>query len=377
MNDLSCPAFPAIPQRPIFDEISWRLRLVFSFGHRKLNCLEVIHMNVATTRIEPTKTAMSMEYKHDRPLTACHWEPKSRFIFFGAEDNLVHRYDVANNSVVSLAAHDSWVRSYGTSPDGAVLYSGGYDGRLGFWPVAAKQPEPIRLIDAHTGWLRAIAVSPDGRFVATCGNDLLVKLWNVDDGSLVQEFSGNKSHVYNLAFSRDSASLISCNHRGTVTSWSLESGMPRELVTVEALHKYDKTFRADIGGARGIALCGDGTQVGLGGITNVTNAFAGVGEVAIALVNLHDGKLERVMQSKDKQRGCIWGVVHHPDSFWIGLCGGSGGWLFFWKDDAENEFHKLKLKSDGRGMSISPDQTRIAVAHADRHLRIYALHETK
>ena len=211
--------------------------------------------------------------------------------------------------------------------------------------------------------------------MATCGNDLLVKLWNADDGALLQEFTGNKSHVYNLAFSSDSKSLISCDHKGAVISWSLDSGKPRELVTVEALHKYDKTFRADIGGARGIALRSDGAQVGLGGITNVTNAFAGVGEVAIALVNLSDGKLERVMQSKDKQRGSIWGVAHHPDAFWIGLCGGSGGWLFFWKDDAENEFHKLKLKSDGRGMSVSPDQTQLAVAHADRHLRSYTLVE--
>ncbi len=331
--------------------------------------------DTAPAKVDPEKTALSLEYKHNRPLTACHWELQSRFIFFGAEDHLVHRFDLASKAVVSLAAHDSWVRSFGSSLDGEVLYSGGYDGRLGFWPVAAEKPEPIRMIDAHTGWLRAIAVSPDGKYVATCGNDLLVKLWNADDGTLVKEFEGNKSHVYNLVFSQDSSCVVSCDLKGVVISWSLDSKEPRELVTVEALHKYDTTFRADIGGARGIALRSDGAQVALGGITNVTNAFAGVGEVAIALVNLGDGKLDRVMQSKDKQRGCIWGVAHHPDGFWIGLSGGSGGWLMFWKGDADNEFHKLKLKSDGRGMSISPDRTQLVVAHADNHLRTYTLYE--
>jgi len=326
-------------------------------------------------KTDPQKTSLSLEYKHGRPLTACHWEPKSRFIFFGAEDNLVHRFELSSGTVISLAAHDSWVRAFGSSLDGEVLFSGGYDGRLIFWPAAAEKPEPLRAIAAHQGWIRAIAVSPDGRCIATCGNDLLVKLWDATEGTLIKEFKGHKSHVYNLAFSQDSSSLVSCDHKGVVNLWAIDSHEPRELLTVEALHGYDTTFRADIGGARGIALRSDGAQLALGGISNVTNAFAGVGETAITLVNLVEGKLDRVLQSKDKTKGTIWGVAHHPDGFWIGLSGGGGGgWLCFWKGDTDHEFFKLKLKSDGRGMSLSPDHTQLVVAHADMHLRTYALH---
>lgn len=331
--------------------------------------------NVGPAKVDPQKAALSLEHKHNRPLTACHWEPRSRFLFFGAEDHLVHRFDLASKSVVSLAAHDSWVRSFGSSRDGEVLYSGGYDGRLGWWPAAAENPKPIRMVEAHTGWLRAIAVSPSGNYVATCGNDRLVRMWNADDGTLAREFRGHKSHVYNLAFAQDASSIVSCDHKGVVISWSLESGKPRTLATVKALHGYDTTFRADIGGARSIALHSGGAQVALGGITNVTNAFAGVGEVAIALVNLADGKLVRVLKSKDKRKGCMWGVAHHADGFWVGLSGGGGGWLMFWRGDTDNEFHKLKLKSDGRGMSVSPDGTKLCVAHADNHLRTYTLHK--
>ena len=46
-------------------------------------------------KVNPQKTALAREHKHNRPLTACHWEPKSRFIFFGAEDNLAHRFELA------------------------------------------------------------------------------------------------------------------------------------------------------------------------------------------------------------------------------------------------------------------------------------------
>ncbi|MGE3779780.1 MAG: WD40 repeat domain-containing protein, partial [Pirellulaceae bacterium] len=299
-------------------------------------------------KVDPKQTVLRREHAHGRPLTACYWEPRARYIFFGAEDNAVHRFELASGKVVSLAAHDSWVRSLGSSPDGEVFYSGGYDGRLIFWPATGEAPRPLRTIEAHQGWIRALAVSPDGRYVATCGNDRQVRLWDAATGERVREYKGHAAHVYNLIFASDSASLISCDLRGVVHCWSLDSDAPRTLVTVEKLHGYDTTFRADIGGARCIALSGDGRQVALGGIMNVTNAFAGVGEVAVALVNLQ-GKLDGVLEAKDKTKGTMWGVAYHPGGFWIGLSGGGGGgWLFFWQGDASPEFFQLKLKHDGR-----------------------------
>lgn len=328
----------------------------------------------AIAAVNPEQTKVLREYKHDRPLTACHWDPQARFIFCGAEDNLVHRCDVNSGQIVSLSAHDSWVRAFGSSVDGEILFTGGYDGRLIWWPAAVEKPEPLRIIEAHQGWIRAIAVSPDGTSIATCGNDRIIKVRDTVDGTLVQEFSGHKSHVYNLIFSKDSRSLFSCDLMGVVNAWSLDSETPRMLATVEQLHGYDTTFRADIGGARSIAIRADGGQLALGGITNVSNAFAGVGEIVVALVNPADGKLDVVLQSKDKTTGTTWGLAWHPDGFWIGLSGGGGGgWLYFWKGDTAQEFFRLQLKNDGRGMSLSPDGTQVAVAHADSHLRTYSM----
>ncbi len=329
---------------------------------------------IPTASVDPQQTKLLQEYKLDRPLTACQWDPLSRFIFCGAEDNLVHRIDPASGQTVSLTAHDSWVRAFGCSPDGATLYSGGYDGRLIYWPAAAEKPEPSRIIDGHQGWIRAIAVSSDGQHVATCGNDRMVKVWDAAAGTLVREFPGHGSHVYNLIYSLDSRWLYSCDLMGIVIAWSLDSVMPKTLVTVEQLHGYDTTFRADIGGARSIAIRGDSGQCALGGITKVSNAFAGVGEITVALINPADGKLDLVLQSKDKTIGTTWGLAWHPDGFWVGLSGGvGGGWLYFWKGDSAEEFFRLKLKNDGRGMSLSPDGNQLAVAHADNHLRTYSL----
>ncbi|MBM4077135.1 MAG: hypothetical protein FJ267_16005, partial [Planctomycetes bacterium] len=295
--------------------------------------------------VNPQQTKLLKEYQLDRPLTSCHWDPRSRFIFCGAEDFLVHRIDPASGQRVSLAAHDSWVRAFGFSSDGERLYSGGYDGRLIYWPASAEKPEPLRMIEAHQGWIRAIAVSPDGSSIATCGNDRLIKIWDAVSGALVREYRGHESHIYNLIYSPDSRMLFSCDLKGVVNAWTLDSEQPRTLVTVKELHGYDTTFRADIGGARSIALRADGGQLALGGITKVSNAFAGIGEVIVALVNPADGKLDLVLQSKGIT-GTIWGLAWHPDGFWCGLSGGSGGWLFFWKGDVADEFFRLPLKSE-------------------------------
>lgn len=325
-------------------------------------------------QIVPEQTRLSLEYKHTRPLTACHWEPTSRFIFFGAEDHLVHRFDLSTQTAIPLAAHDSWVRGFASSPDGETFYSGGYDGRLVWWPALAEKPEPLRIVDAHRGWIRALATSPDGKYIASCGNDLVVNVWDAAMGTLVHKFAGHQSHVYQVQFTQDSSTVFSCDLKGLVKSWTIGSGQSRDVATVKALHEYDTTFRADIGGARSIALRTDGRQLALGGITNVSNAFAGVGEIVVALVEPGEGKIDLQLQSKDKIAGAVWGVAHHPGGFWIGLSGGGGGgWLHFWKGDVNHEFFNLKLKSDGRGLSVSPDRTQLAVAHADSFLRTYKL----
>ena len=333
--------------------------------------------------VDPAKTRKTAEYKHGRPLTACYWEPRGRFVFFGAEDNLIHRYDVAAKTAVPLAAHDSWVRAFAATPDGETLLSGGYDGRLIWWPASAEKPAPQRVVDAHGGWVRAVAISPSGKRVATCGNDRLVKEWDIESGALVRTLAGHSSHVYNVCYGKDDATLYSCDHRGAVMAWTLlppggaagdSAASPGvEIAKVEALHFYDTTFRADIGGARSIALRGDGARLALGGITNVSNAFAGVGEVAVAVVDPAARKLETLLIAKEKTQGAVWGVAHHPDGFWIGLSGGGGGWLLFWKGDVANEFFRYKLPADGRGLGMSPDSSQLAIAHSDSHLRLYAM----
>jgi WD40 repeat protein len=326
---------------------------------------------------DPTKTHELSKWKHARPLTACRFDPTGKYVFSGAEDNTVQRWEIATGTMTPFAAHDSWVRAIGFSPSGEHVYTGGYDGRLIWWNTAAEKPEPIRKLEpAHTGWLRALMVSPDGQTIATCGNDKLIKLWSAADGQPLGELAGHESHVYNIAFHPSQPMLASCDLKGVVKQWDWkEKKHVKDLATAAALYKYDTTFRADIGGARSIAFSTDGKLLALGGITNVTNAFAGIGNPAVVTFDWDAGTISKTHVAKAPLNGTAWGVKHHPDGYWIGLSGGGGGgMLYFWKPDAVNEFALFKTADHGRDMDLHPDGRRVVVAHSDAHLRLYGLH---
>jgi WD40 repeat protein len=339
---------------------------------------EANNTTTATEPADPTKTHEISKWKHTRALTACRFDPTGTYVFTGAEENAVQRWDFATGTATPFASHDSWVRAIGFSPDGQTVYTGSYDGRLIWWPATAETPEPIRKVDpAHDGWIRALAVSPDGQQIATCGNDKLIKVWDANDGKLLGEFAGHETHVYNVAFHPTQPLLVSCDLKGIVKQWDLtEKKHAKDFDPAPALHKYDTTFRADIGGARSIAFSTDGKLLALGGITNVTNAFAGIGNPAVVVFDWETGQISKTHVAKEPINGTAWGVRHHPDGYWIGVSGGGGGgMLYFWKHDSVNEFFKFKLPDHGRDMDLHPDHRTIAVAHFDGHLRRYGMYQ--
>jgi WD40 repeat protein len=328
-------------------------------------------MNLAA---DPAKTAVATDWTHGSPLIACRFDPTGRFVFAGAEDFSVQRWEVESGANVGLKSHDSWVRALGFSPDGQTLYTGGYDGRLMWWPAAVDAPAPVRTIDAHRGWLRALAISPDGATIATAGNDHLVRLWNAADGALIRELAGHQSHVYNVAFHPGGADLASCDLKGGIIHWELATGAEKRRLDASPLWKFDGSFMADIGGARAFTFNADGTRLAAGGITNVSNAFAGVGNPLAIEFDWTAGTVAISHTPSGGRQGSVWGLAYHADGFLIGGVGGTGGgYVNFWKFDSVEPFQHTDLPAIVRELALHPDGLRLGVAHGDGHLRIYRM----
>lgn len=327
-----------------------------------------------TPAVNPEQTRVEREFKSGSPLLSCRCDPTGRYAFAGNELCAVVRFDLESGDQTTLDGHESWVRGMAFSPDGATLYAADFAGRLVWWPVNSEKPEPIRTIEAHQGFNRAVAVSPDGETLATVGNDLFVRLWSASDGSPLGEFAGHESHIYNVLFHPDGNSLVTADLKGVVKHWDLSTGECVRDLDAKKNYIYDKGFRADIGGARSMAFNVDGSQLACGGVTNVTNAFAGVGNAAAVLLNWESGEEIQFHKDKDNLRGVLWGVAFHPGGFLIGAAGGgAGGFLYFWRSEEAQPFFRFKLPNTGRDMDLHPGRSKLAVAHYDSHLRVYSL----
>lgn len=324
-------------------------------------------------KVDPAKTRMVSELKHGRPLIGCRIDPSGRFVFAGAEDNTIQRWELATGKKTELAGHKSWVRGLAFHAKGKLLFSGDYTGRVFSWPLDADKPAPGRVVEAHKGWVRALAVSPDGKLLATCGNDHLVKLWSLPECKLVRALVGHASHVYNIAFLPTGQRLASADLMGIVKDWDVTKETLVRDLDASVLHKYDTTFMADIGGARSMAFHRDGSLLACAGITEVSNAFAGVGKPAVVLFDWQSGKRKQLLVPKEAFQGTAWGVAFHPSGFIIGAGGGNGGALWFWKPEEAQPFFTLKLPANARDLDLHPDGERLAIASADGALRLYDL----
>ena len=324
----------------------------------------------APVKIDPKQTHLVATWTHTSPLVGCRIDPSGRFVFAGAQDNAVVRWETATGKKVLLAGHKSWVRALAFAP-GGLLYSADYAGRILAWPVDAAAPVPRQTIVAHRGFVRALAVSPDGRTLASCGNDHLVKLWSVPAGKLVRTLAGHACHVYNVAFHPDGRSLVSADLKGVVKVWDLAKGETTRTLDAKVLHKYDPVFMADHGGVRSMAFSADGTLLACAGITEVSNAFAGIGKPLVVVFDFKSGKEKVRLRPRVPFQGTAWGVAFHPAGFVLGVGGGNGGALWAWRGGQALATYTLALPNNARDLALHPDGRRLAIPFFDGAVRVY------
>ena len=347
------------------------------------------------------------ELKNASPHLACRFSPNGKWLYTSAQDNTIQQWDLTADKdgkiagkKVDMAGHASWTRAIGFSADNKWLITAGYDGLLLTWPLGVPFPEPVRQAQAHTGWIRGLDCH--GERVLTGGNDGRLAIHLLPDLRPGKSWLAHDCHIYQASFSPDGKFILSADLKGRLKVWDGAGQLVREF-SVAALHKYDAGFGADIGGVRAWSFSPDGASIACSGITNVSNAFAGVGNPLILVANWLTGEIRAELRSKEAFQGTGWGVCWHKSGFILGAAGGNGGMLWAWKDDFKappanlpkkddkketgkdpkkpeekklepvNEFVAQKLPDNVRDMALSADGKRLAIAYQGGISRVYAL----
>ncbi len=104
----------------------------------------------ASPVLDITKCKVASTWANDRPLVACRFDPKMRFVFCGAEEKTVVRFRLSDGAKTPMpGGHETWVHGLVCTPDGEWVISGGCEGRMTWWPIAAETPTPARQVAAH------------------------------------------------------------------------------------------------------------------------------------------------------------------------------------------------------------------------------------
>jgi WD40 repeat protein len=180
--------------------------------------------------------------------------------------------------------------------------------------------------------------------------------------------------VYSVAFHPQGKFLLSGDLMGVLNQWDVATGKLVRTFDAKPLHTYEGGQQVDYGGVRAIAVSPDGKWLAAGGLYKGTNPLGAVNEPLVLLFNWETQKLEKQQITEGITGGVIWRLRWLADGSLMGVSGGStGGFLLFWKPDAEKAYHKFQLPTLARDMDLHPDGLRVATAHSDKHVRITRL----
>lgn len=128
------------------------------------------------------------------------------------------------NRVLSIDVH----------PSGKLLATGGGDpsraGELMLWKVS--DGSLIREIpNSHGDTVLCVRFSPDGKILATGGADQMIKLWDIESGTLIKTLEGHTHHVTSIAWNLNGRQLATASADASVKIWNIETGQATRTIT--------------------------------------------------------------------------------------------------------------------------------------------------
>jgi WD40 repeat protein/tRNA A-37 threonylcarbamoyl transferase component Bud32 len=142
------------------------------------------------------------------------WDIESGALIRTFSDERFEAREGLNQSVTSLAF----------SPNERFIASGMEDGRIFLWDV--REGTLIQEYIGHSDQITTLDFTSDGNRLLSGSVDRTILLWNVSDGQLLRRYSGHTGAIRSVRFSSDETQLLSGSEDTRMILWDINTGQP-------------------------------------------------------------------------------------------------------------------------------------------------------
>jgi WD40 repeat protein/transcriptional regulator with XRE-family HTH domain len=256
----------------------------------------------------------------------------------GGTDMLVRIWSLQSDSEIQMLAHPSPLCSVAWSPDGRLIASGDFEGRIHIWNVETRQPIlSMQTQERHNKWIPTLAFAPTGNMLASGSGDGTIKLWEVTSGHLLQTLTGHSNLIHTVIWSPDGCTLASGSRDRIIWLWDVKQKTYRAALQGHTAEIMSLAFTPDghyllsggedyslrlwnvmrgqcvrviqgyTGSLSSIDWSSDGTRLASGGLDT--------------LVTIWDVSSQTPPLLLRKHYTPVYGVGWSPDGQWLASCG--------------------------------------------------------
>jgi WD40 repeat protein/serine/threonine protein kinase len=332
---------------------------------------------------------------HTDSVHAVAFSRDERQIAAGGRDNRVRIWDARSwKPKDRCRGTQSYNPPLATSPEGLVATCDDMNGyTLRLWNPNTGEEQSLARMNSPVD---ALAFSSDGKLLASGDREGTIRLWRIDDASLVKEMSHGDAWVNCLAFSPNNEILVSGGRKSTLVAWNLDADESQRLeghgdsVTSVAFSKTG--FLASAGGkwqadkqdgetiiwkldgdsltalrelkhptcVRGISFSPTGTKLA------VTHDFSAA---VLHVYGVPDGKLLRSFRGHASKTMC---VRFTPDGSRL-ITGSDDRTIRFWDLESGQPLGKLRVDERVRKLAFLPDGNSFVTASWEGWVRLHTV----
>lgn len=310
-------------------------------------------------KINPLKSKVAIEYKHETPLSCCAFDMGGKFLFAGGRDNGVVLIPLGSGKKIVLKGHESWITAISRVGPGLVLTSD-FSGKVIAWDCGTAVPTQKWIIEAHSGSIGAMVGSSNGEFFVTGDRQGEVKIWKTSNGKQINQFERLENPITGVAWVPDGTQIITADRKPqkpSIKIWNISTLKIRISIDVPELSGYRRVEDIEWGGIRNLIVSPDGGQI----IACGRNGYDG--PACALLFDSSTGKLQRKFLSGLK--GFCYYSVFHPQGFLMTASGDIGkGEFRTWSISRDESIAEVSTSGPCTAISIHPDGRQFAVTQS-------------